>query len=212
MINIYKDNEKPAKKKTLKAKKCAVCRELFQPFQSLQKVCSPKCASDYARGQRTKAERRELKKRKQALKTNGELLKEAQREFNRYIRLRDHADSCIDCGSHGKDENWITGGKWDAGHYLSVGSHPELRFEEDNCHKQLKTCNSGSGKYGKFHSKEKTISQQYRERLIKKIGLKRVEWLEGPHEPKRYKRDEIIEIKKTYAKKARELERRLAEL
>ena len=194
--------KKRAKKKTLKTKKCAVCRELFHPFQSLQKVCSPKCASDYARGQRTKAERLELKKRKQALKTNGELLKEAQREFNRYIRLRDYGKTCISCGRQPNFKAYIGGSGIHAGHYRSVGAAPELRFDEDNVHIQCYHCNV-----------EKSGNAiDYRINLIEKIGLERVELLEGPHEPKKYKRDEIIEIKKTYAKKARELERRLAEL
>jgi len=47
----------------------------------------------------------------------------------------------------------------------------------------------------------------YRRGLVEKIGVDRVEWLEGPHEPKKYTREQIIEIKKKYSKMRRELEK-----
>lgn len=186
-------------KKQRKLKKCRACREEFLPFNTTQIVCGPKCASDYVRGQRIKAERRETIKRKQALKTNRELLREAQREFNRYIRLRDYGHACISCGRQPNYKASIGGSGVQAGHYRSVGSAPELRFEESNCHVQCFRCNS----------MESGNIIQYRPALIEKIGIEKVEWLEGPHEPKRYKRDEIIEIKQKYSKKARELEKQL---
>jgi len=48
----------------------------------------------------------------------------------------------------------------------------------------------------------------YRKRLIDKIGIESVEWLEGPHEPKKYTVDELVEIKTVYRRKLKELRAR----
>jgi len=45
----------------------------------------------------------------------------------------------------------------------------------------------------------------YRINLIKRIGEERVNFIEGDHQPKKYTIEEIIEIKKTYKEKQREL-------
>ena len=45
----------------------------------------------------------------------------------------------------------------------------------------------------------------YRVNLINKIGIKAVEELEGPQEPRRYRRDDIIAIKAKYKALVKEL-------
>lgn len=204
--------------KPLKPKQCKNpdCSNTFAPIRSTHKACSLPCALVIAREATRKREARENRARKQKLKTRSEWLDEAQQQFNRYIRLRDAKEPCICCGSYGKGEDWLTGGKWDAGHFLSIGAFPELRFEEDNCHKQLKSCNSGVIRSKKrvhtVHDSERqaTIKAKYRVRLINKIGLDRVEWLEGPHKAKKCTIEEIIEIKHKYRKLSNELMRRAA--
>jgi hypothetical protein len=52
--------------------------------------------------------------------------------------------------------------------------------------------------------RKETIRSKYRENLIAKIGLERVEWLEGPHEPKRYRIEDLKEIRDTYRLKLKE--------
>lgn len=47
----------------------------------------------------------------------------------------------------------------------------------------------------------------YRAALIERIGLGRVEWLEGPHEPNRFTADDLKAIKAEYQRKARELKK-----
>lgn len=191
------------KKKTAKSRKCRVCGSKYTPHTSFQKWCSPDCgvelsreAQRKAREAERKAERRDLKKRKEKLKSRSEWLREAQRHFNRYIRLRDKGQPCISCGSSNVD-NHLTGGLWDCGHYRSIGANPELRFEELNCAKQCKKCNRDlSGNV-----------TNYRIELEKRIGKEKLEWLEGPHEPKKYTIDEIKQIIKTYREKCRELEK-----
>lgn len=193
-------------------KKCSVCKQKFQPFNSLQKVCGTKCAVTFAKkekAEKEKTERRKMKQRAEALKPIGQLKSEAQTAFNRFIRLRDYHEGCISCGrSKAEVESGVSlaGGYWDAGHYKSRGAHPELRFEELNVHKQCKKCNGGSGK---FSAKEKTVSKGYRENLIKKIGIEKVEWLEGKHEIPKLLPDELRKIKSKYNKKANELKKTL---
>ena len=46
----------------------------------------------------------------------------------------------------------------------------------------------------------------YRFRLIDKIGIDNVEWLEGPHKAKKYTIDELKEKATYYNGKAKELE------
>lgn len=112
----------------------------------------------------------------------------AQQSFNAFIRERDRNDACVSCGRFHE-------GQYHAGHYRSVGAAPELRFEESNCHKQCAPCNNHlSGNIA-----------EYRINLIKKIGLDKVEWLEGKHEPKRYTVEDFREIEKRYKEKIKAL-------
>ena len=143
-----------------------------------------------------KADRKETKARLEAIKTKPQLLKEAQIEFNRFIRLRDVGRPCICCGvSKPISSEAFTGGSVDAGHYRSVGSAPHLRFNEDNVHAQNKLCNRwGAGR-----------AVDYRIGLIQRIGLDRVEALEADQTAKHYTRDEIRAIRDKYRAKANEL-------
>lgn len=115
-------------------------------------------------------------------------VKKAQTAFNAFIRSRDEKNPCISCGRFHE-------GQYHAGHYRTVGGHGELRFDEDNCHKQCSVCNNHlSGNIA-----------EYRINLINKIGLSKVEWLEGPHEPKKYTIDDLKGIYSTYKEKLKEL-------
>lgn len=145
--------------------------------------------------------RAETRRRKEKIKSRSKWIKEAQEAFNAYIRERDKNLPCICCGEWA-DEGWKPGGSWDAGHYKSVGAHPELRFEPLNCHKQLKSCNAGEGKYSK---KSKTVNQGYRERLPQKIGQEAFDWLNGPHKEKKYTIEELKAIKAEYKQRLKEL-------
>jgi hypothetical protein len=137
---------------------------------------------------REKADRKEDKARRERIKPRADWMKEAQQAFNTYVRLRDAALPCVSCG---RDHQ----GQWHAGHYLSTGARPELRFEPDNVHKQCQPCNT--------HLHGNLVL--YRLALIEKIGLERVEWLEGPREPQKWTIDDLKAIKAEYSRKAREL-------
>jgi hypothetical protein len=125
------------------------------------------------------------------MKSRADWLREAQAAFNRYIRLRDHDKPCISCGRQHQ-------GQWHAGHYRSVGACPELRFEELNVHKQCAPCND--------HLSGNIV--EYRRGLIERIGIDRVEWLEGNHAAKKYTIEEIRAIKAEYTRKAKDVRAR----
>lgn len=189
--------------KARRKKKCKVCRDQFKPFNTIQATClKPSCILEYNQMLTDKRERRRLRADRLRIKPRGKWMQEAQTAFNAYIRLRDEAEPCISCGI-ARPPKWV-GGLWDCGHYLTIGAHPELRFEELNAHKQCKKCNGGSGR---FTRKGRTVQQDYRDRLIVRIGLKAVQWLEGPHLAKKYTIEQLRAMKGDYQQKARELKR-----
>ncbi len=85
--------------KPKKCKQCKQCGKVFQLFNSLQKVCSPKCAA--GENLITMILKREKQNRKEAreLKTNKLSFRIAQAQiwFNKFIRLRDKNQACISC-------------------------------------------------------------------------------------------------------------------
>ena len=188
--------------KPLKQHKCKECSEYYTKFRSTQQVCSVKCAmamgkrkAEEKRKKLEKADRleasRRMRERKEKLKSRPDWLKDLQRVFNEFIRLRDADLPCISCGRYHQ-------GQWHAGHYRSVGACPELRFNEDNVHKQCSACNN--------HLSGNIL--EYRLGLIEKIGLERVEFLERKdHPPLKLSVEEIKELIKVYRAKVRELKK-----
>lgn len=177
----------------MKDKTCKHCGGCFVPARALQSVCSPICASRLVKAAK-KEEAERTKARKAALKRIPDLIKEAQIAFNAFIRARDSAKPCVCCGKS-LDESAVGGG-FDAGHYRSTGSASHLRFNEDNCHAQRKVCN----RYGAGRAVD------YRLGLIARIGLERVEALEADNTPRKWTREELLEIKAIYKAKLKELD------
>ncbi|PWE39596.1 hypothetical protein C9I50_18165 [Pseudomonas prosekii] len=184
-------------------KRCPSCRVMFAPARDSQAVCGEiECAIAYGQSEKGRAttrkvladvERREIKVRKEKLKTRAEHLKDTQTAFNAWVRERDAELPCISCGRHHL-------GKYDAGHYRTVGSNPALRFEPLNCHRQCSPCNTQlSGNI-----------VNYRIALVKRIGVDNVDWLEGPHEAKKYTVEELKAMTAHYRAKTRELKGRAA--
>lgn len=162
-------------------KKCKICGEKYEPqYTSFQKTCNEvACILSWGKKEKERKALAESRKKRRAARDNDKpfWLKKTQTAFNKYIRERDKNLPCISC------DKPITGQRH-AGHYRSVGAHPELRFEEDNCHAQCAQCNNW--KSGNL--------VEYRANLIKKIGVERVEWLEGPHARKHYSIAELREV------------------
>jgi hypothetical protein len=187
-----------------KLKPCPICRAEYRQFSSLDPGCSPECKAEVRRQRErkkaAKEDRRETRAALVKLRTVRDWTKLADAEFAKFIRLRDEFLPCISC--HREHVEWTRGGSWDCGHFRSKGAAPELRYDEANAHKQCKRCNGGSNHYARTRQ---VTSVEYRERLIARIGLAEVERLEGPHEPKRYRVEELIGIRDTYRAKAKHL-------
>ncbi|MCU5775101.1 recombination protein NinG [Erwiniaceae bacterium BAC15a-03b] len=194
------------------------CREWFHPPYQNHTWCSPECGVVIALARREKdrqkaiqeaerhrkdkeqQERHSLKVRKLAIKPTNYFKAQAQQAFNQFIRLRDHNQPCISCGE--TDPPDLFGGQWDCGHFKTVGGFPELRFEERNAYRQCKSCNGGSAKHG---AKAATVAHYYESNLVRLFGQDLVDWLNGPHEMTRYRREDYIRIRDEYRRKCREL-------
>ncbi|EIM3171206.1 recombination protein NinG, partial [Escherichia coli] len=128
-------------------RKCKVCGEWFHPAYDNVRWCSPEHGTILAIELRTrekvkalarkikaqkeaeKAARRRQAERRKAVRPLSWFIRQAQQAFNAFIRYRDRDLPCISCGRHHE-------GQYHAGHFRTTGAHPELRFDEDNCHKQ----------------------------------------------------------------------------
>lgn len=175
--------------------KCKFCKQPATQRFGLNHFCDVNCAYNHARAIQAKKvskdaseQRRFDRERLRQLKTRSEWLRDAQVVFNKFIRLRDSNLPCVSCGRFHQ-------GQWHAGHYLSVGAHPELRFNELNVWRQCQPCNA--------HLSGNQIN--YRKELVNRIGLEEVEKLESKHEPLKLTVDEIKELIKTYKAKVKAL-------
>lgn len=192
-------------------RKCTVCREWFHPARAEQYVCSYECAcvhgkaaNDAAKAEKQRkekkrhleeerADRQRQAERRMAVKPISYFIKQAQHAFNEFIRYRDRDLPCISCGRHHD-------GQYHAGHFRTTGASPELRFDEDNCHKQCSACNN--------HLSGNLTA--YRPALIAKIGQARFDALMGPHALPKWTRDDYIRIRDEYRAKLRDLKKQEA--
>lgn len=190
---------------TFRRTRCPQCKTRLVPGQRIH----PECISDYATAQAEKAQRTQAKKaraaakveraetrrRKEAIKTIPDYIKEAQIAFNAFIRERDADKPCICCGRPLGDGD--VGGAFDCGHYRSTGSASHLRFNEDNAHAQRKQCNRwGAGR-----------AVDYRIGLVARIGLEAVEALESDNTPHKWTREGLIEVRDTYRAKLKDIQK-----
>lgn len=186
-----------------KTRKCKVCRTPFVVRNSMvDKWCSPECGATL--GMKLAAEKKAKEERKaaaadraltraqkEALKTVPELIAEAQVAFNAFIRFRDRNQPCICCGKWAPKNEPLTGGGWDAAHFRSRGSAGHLRFDENNCHRALKRCNTHG------HA-------DYRGGLIARIGLAAVEALEANNAVVKWTKERLRQIRDHYRAKLKE--------
>lgn len=187
---------------TFKRVRCPACKGKLEPSQRIH----PGCIDAYAVAEEAKAKRKaekqaraaakvdraETRRRKEAIKTIPDYIKEAQVAFNAYIRERDRTKPCICCGQPlGAGE---VGGSFDCGHYRSTGSASHLRFDERNAHAQRKVCNRwGAGR-----------AVDYRLGLVQRIGLEAVVALESSNTPHKWTREELIAIRGHYRQKLKD--------
>ena len=183
-------------------KPCSACHKpILNRRSTLQTKCAPcvyKVANardkEVRKAQRQavidtrKKDAADTRARRVALKSRRDWLNDTQSVFNAWVRVRDAALPCVSCGRHHE-------GQYHAGHYLTVGARPELRFTPDNVHKQCSACNT--------HLHGNLIL--YRVELIRRVGLQIVEALEGPHPPAKWSIDELKTIRDGFRILAKQL-------
>ena len=72
--------------KQIKDKNCKWCGTIFRPYMSTDRFCSTYCFID---AHKDKVWRKISKEKKAKLKSRSDYLKDLQKIFNQYIRLRD---------------------------------------------------------------------------------------------------------------------------
>ncbi len=127
----------------------------------------------------------------------------ACKAFQRWVVMRDcdayqkggMCAPCVSCNRI-KHYNDLQGG------HFKAGRGNAILFEETNCHAQCRHCN-GHLRYGLTFEE---VEHNYREAMLKKIGVKevmRIERLKGT--TRKYKTEEFTEIFELYRKKMIEL-------
>jgi hypothetical protein len=168
-----------------------------------------KAADAMKKPKRTKQEISQARADKEAIKTIPQLEAEAQRDVNRYVRLRDAGMECPSCGKPEAivihEQGHKVGGAHDAGHFRSRGAAKQLRFNLLNIWRQCKSCNAGEGK---FSHKSETVTMEYERWLIAKIGIERVEKLKNNHDIVRYKADYLRRMRDIFRRRANRLKKR----
>jgi hypothetical protein len=175
--------------------KCKVCKGEYIKRSITHKTCSVECSLIYIEKQKAIQNKRIYKEQKEKLYTLSDYRRMAQQAVNSWVRYRDRDLGCISCD---KPSTWS--GQWHAGHYLSRGSHPELAYaaDEGNINRQCSQCN---------YFNPAGTARRYREGLIERIGLDKVEWLEGPHPPAKLSKDDLIAIRDDYRKRLSDAKR-----
>jgi len=128
---------------------------------------------------------------REKLKTLGQYEMDAKRSFQKFIRLRDTNENCISCGNSQSDI-------FDGGHFRKAELYSGVIFNELNCHKQCRYCNRFLG----------GNEANYRNGLVKRIGefkLAELEQLAIDTKIYKYTKQELIDIKKMYDLKIKEL-------
>lgn len=141
---------------------------------------------------KAKVERAEIRLRKDALKTIGELTEECRRIVQKIARIRDRHDGCISCHV---GPNY--GGIWHGSHFRPAGNNAAVELHLWNIHKACEQCN---------YYKGGNISA-YRPRLVEKIGVDRVEWLESQTQTVKRTREYLERFKKVMGKRLRRMEK-----
>jgi hypothetical protein len=169
--------------------RCKNCKDKFEPIRFNHKFClKDECIKAFVKEAKAAQWKKTKVKLKNDLKTNSDWLKEAQKVFNTFIRLRDRGKPCISCNQPPKKKN--------AGHYYSQGGHSYVRFDEDNVHLQCEHCNTFLS--GNLLNYQIGIEQR--------IGAAKLIELQGrAHLEKRWDVEELKQLIKKYKEKYNEL-------
>ena len=171
-------------------RKCVSCKDKFTPQNNTQIVCSIACSIQFMKSKKANDWQKEKKVLKEKLMTKSDYLNICQKVFNTYIRTRDKGLPCISCDKFLK-ENDIN-----ASHFFSVGSSPNLRFNEDNVHNSCIRCNK------ELHGN----IAEYSIRLPKRIGIENFNKLfENRNKLSKLDIEDVKELIYIYRQKIKEL-------
>lgn len=184
----------------MKPKTCKQCGKMFEPRLALQVVCSGTCGIQRSREQRLEKARESRRKeelpqttrRTKRKRTYSDWLQVAQAAVNAFVRARDEGEGkpCISCGRMKPLE---------AGHWRSRAAYPELRFDTRNIEGQCAGCNRGQVRY----RRSGTVQQAFTAGMLERYGQARVDWCFGPHELKKYSKEDLERMARIFRKRAR---------
>lgn len=198
-----------------RAKKCANrdCRQTFQPWNSLQKVCSMACAQVVGRKEvQKKAEKSAKQARSERRDFNRRDLtwqhKQCQKVFNRmrvleekqWFVARGIEPECISCGKTHMD--------WCCGHFKTRGAQSGLRYDRMNTFLQ---CNKACNESLSGNIEGTKTSRGYKRGLAERFGeaeAKRIiDYCESNTAPVKWRWQELEALRKEWSQSIRELER-----
>lgn len=178
--------------------KCKYHKVKFTPKYPFQKFCLSddeciKAFNEFVKTEKEKQRVKQWQKEKKVIKekllTKSDYLNIAQKVFNTFIRLRDKDKNCISC------DKKLTG-KFDAGHFFSVGAYPNLRFNENNVHGQCVHCNRD--KHGNVKEYDLRLQKLLNEEDYQNL-------LKQRHEPLKLSIDQVKDLIKEYKIKIKEI-------
>lgn len=199
---------------TPKPAKCAHCRQRLEKLgQRIHEACVGPWYEANQEKLRAKTDKRikrmaqEARKQERAQdretreKQKGlpQLHKEAREAVHEYIRLRDAHLPCISCGAPPPDLSGLHAGR-DAGHYRSVGSAPQHRYNPMNINAQCVHCNQ--------HLAGNPIG--YRFGMLAKYGEAETLALELDNAAHKWSREEVRGIRDNHRAKVKQLKREAA--
>jgi len=184
-----------AQRRPPKPKPCRNCKVPFIKCRPLQRVCGWECGLEVAKKIAEKqaralarADRVKTKKSIEDMEPLSYWEKRAEKEVNRYVRLRDAHLGCISCD---KGPNWD--GQWHASHFRSVGAASALRFHLWNIKKSCSECNRHkSGNLSEYEPRLRAMPG----------GNAKVDWLRTQNQIVRYRRDYLERLTAVFRKKA----------
>lgn len=131
-----------------KLKKCKLkgCEKTFKQFNSLKPFCSYICELKYAESEECKKIHKELELKVKGDDMKKKLPKLLEDQVNHIVRLIDKGHPCISTGTP-----W---GSYtvNAGHYVSVGANPTIRYNLLNIFNQSQSDNFYKGGKGSNYS------------------------------------------------------------
>ena len=179
---------------------CHTCYDLFLTGSPYGKEILEKDLKK-AHNEQIKKERRELREKKESLRTLNDYKNVLQPLINFIIRHIDHDKGCISC-NHGWDRKWAR--QKQAGHYFPKHPYRSIRFNVFGIYIQCTVCND----------RKSANIDNYRKGIIKHYGRDTMDYIDSL--PDRYKNieftisqiKEAVSLAKTIKKDILDLKRR----